>query len=168
VALVLVLLEAHRAQYGRVSAPFVYTEPEIAVVLRVPPEAVRAWLRRGDLRPIALTSDGRSLFAAGDVDAIGKRLAAAENVRVLLRRPPGPFERLAALAGGGPVLMATARFGRSPVRDEAYRLRTRRRDLDLKLSWRAFTSLADWGKRWPAEQEASPDSALDNGITSCR
>ena len=79
-------------------APFVYTEPEIAAVLRVPAEAVRAWLRRGDLRPIALTSDGRSLFAAGDVDTIGKRLAAAENVRVLQpaprlsskRRPGGP------------------------------------------------------------------------------
>jgi hypothetical protein len=65
------------------TAPFVYTEVEIAAVLRVAPEAVRAWLRRGALRPIALTSDGRSLFALGDVEAIGRRLAAAENIRVL-------------------------------------------------------------------------------------
>jgi MerR-like DNA binding protein len=74
------------------NAQFVYTEVEIAAVLRVAPEAVRAWLRRGDLRPIALTSDGRSLFAAGDVEAIGRRLAAAENIRelrpVLPRRAP--------------------------------------------------------------------------------
>ena len=27
-------------------------------------------------------------------------------------------------------------------------------DLDLKLSWRLFASLQDWGKRWPAEQDA--------------
>jgi len=59
--------------YGRMNVPFVYTEVEIAAVLRVAPEAVRAWLRRGDLRPIALTSDGRSLFALGDVEAIGRR-----------------------------------------------------------------------------------------------
>jgi hypothetical protein len=65
------------------TAPFVYTEPEIAAVLGVPPEAVRAWLRRGDLCPIALTSDGRPLFALCDVEAIGRPLAAGENVRVL-------------------------------------------------------------------------------------
>jgi hypothetical protein len=65
------------------TAPFVYTEVEIAAVLRVAPEAVRAWLRRGDLHPIALTSDGRSLFALRDVEAIGRRLAAAENIRAL-------------------------------------------------------------------------------------
>jgi hypothetical protein len=65
------------------TAPFVYTEVEIAAVLRVAGEAVSAWLRRGDLRPIALTSDGRSLFALRDVEAIGRRLAAAENVRTL-------------------------------------------------------------------------------------
>jgi hypothetical protein len=65
------------------TAPFVYTEVEIAAVLRVAPEAVRAWLRRGDLRPIALTSDGRSLLALRDVEAIGRRLAAAENIRAL-------------------------------------------------------------------------------------
>jgi hypothetical protein len=49
--------------------------------------------------------------------------------------------------------MMTARFGRSPVRNAAYRLRERRPDLDLKLSWRLFASLEDWGERWPAEQD---------------
>lgn len=67
--------------------PFVYTEVEVAAVLRVSLDAVKAWLRRGDLRPIALTSDGHSLFALGDVEAIGRRLATAENVRTL--RPAG-------------------------------------------------------------------------------
>ncbi len=67
-------------------------------------------------------------------------------------RPLGPFARFATLAGGGSVLMTTARFGRSPVRDAAYRLRDRCPDLDLKLSWRLFASLEDWGKRWPTEQ----------------
>jgi predicted site-specific integrase-resolvase len=67
----------------RMTPPFVYTEAETAAVLRVAPEAVRAWLRRGDLRPIALTSDGRSLFALRDVEAIGRRLASVEKVRAL-------------------------------------------------------------------------------------
>jgi hypothetical protein len=70
-----------------------------------------------------------------------------------LERAPGPFERFATLARG-PVLMTTARFGRSRVRNAAYRLCERRTDLDLKLSWRLFSSLADWGKRWVAEQDA--------------
>ncbi len=52
-----------------------------------------------------------------------------------LERAPGPLERFATLAGG-PVLMTAAQFGRSPVREAAYRLRARRRDLDFKLSWR--------------------------------
>ena len=73
---------------------------------------------------------------------------------VFSERAPGPLARFAALAGGGPMLMTTARFGRSPVRNAAYRLRERRPDLDLKLSWRLFASLGDWGKRWPAEQDA--------------
>jgi hypothetical protein len=67
-------------------------------------------------------------------------------------RPQGPLARFTTLAGDGPVLMTTARFGRSPVRDAAYRLRERRPDLQLKLSWRLLASLEDWGKRWPAEQ----------------
>jgi hypothetical protein len=62
-------------------------------------------------------------------------------------RAPGALARFATLAGGGPVLMTTARFGRSPVRNAAYRLRALRPDLDLKLSWRLFASLGDWGKR---------------------
>jgi hypothetical protein len=69
-------------------------------------------------------------------------------------RAPGALAHFTALAGGGPVLMTTARFGRSPVRNVAYRLRARRPDLDLELSWRLFASLEDWGKRWPAEQAA--------------
>jgi hypothetical protein len=67
---------------------------------------------------------------------------------------PGPLARFAALAGGGPVLMTTAQFGRSSVRNAAYRLRERRPDLHLTLSWRLFASLSDWGKRWVAEQDA--------------
>jgi hypothetical protein len=67
-------------------------------------------------------------------------------------RAPGPLARFTALAGGGSVLMMTGQFGRSPVRQEAYRLLTRRRDLDLKLSWRLFPSVADWGTRWAVEQ----------------
>ena len=67
----------------RMTAPFVYTEPEIAAVLHVVPEAVKAWLRRGELRPIVLTSDGHPLFAQRDVEVIGRRLAGMENVRVL-------------------------------------------------------------------------------------
>src|SRR6202021_2862527 len=67
--------------------------------------------------------------------------------------PNGPLARFAKLAGGGPVLMSTAQFGRSPVRQAAYRLRERRPDLDLKLSWRLFASLEDWSERWPAEQD---------------
>jgi hypothetical protein len=66
----------------------------------------------------------------------------------------GVLERFATCAGGGPVLMMTARFGRSPVRRAAYRFRARHRDLDLQLSWRLFADLRDWGKRWPVEQEA--------------
>ena len=96
--------------------------------------------------------------------------------RTTAGRFSGPLDRLATLAGGGAVLVATARFGRSPVRDEAYRLRTRRRDLDLKLSWRAFTSLADWGKRWPAEQHtfaaglilsAANDHVVERAVGRC-
>jgi hypothetical protein len=69
-------------------------------------------------------------------------------------RAPSSLERFATLAGGGPVLMMTAQFRRPRVRDAADRLRERRPDLDLKLSWRLFASLGDWGKRWPAEQDA--------------
>ena len=64
------------------------------------------------------------------------------------------LDRFAALTSGGPVLMMTARFGRSPVRDAGYRICGRYRDLDLKLSWRLFGSLPDWGKRWPTERNA--------------
>jgi hypothetical protein len=87
-----------------------------------------------------------------------KNLADSESARkpapTNRAAPWGPLARLAALAGGDPVLMTTARFGRSPVRDAAYRLRAWRSDLDFKLSWRLFASLQDWAKRWVAEQNA--------------
>jgi hypothetical protein len=70
------------------------------------------------------------------------------------RKRRGPLERFATLAGAGPVLLMTARFGRSPVRDAAYRFRAKHRDLDLKLSWRLFAGLEDWGERWPDERYA--------------
>ena len=91
-------------------------------------------------------------------------------------RPPRPVDRFAALASGRPVLMMTARFGRSPVREAAYRFCASRRDLDLKLSWRAFTSLADWGKRWPPEQgtfaaglilSAAGDPVVERAVGRC-
>lgn len=63
--------------------PFVFTQDEISAYLRVAPEAVSAWLRRGDLRPVALTSSGNPLFDLRDVEPIGRSLAAAENVRML-------------------------------------------------------------------------------------
>jgi hypothetical protein len=84
--------------------------------------------------------------------------------------------RFAALAGSGPVLMMTARFGRSPVRDAGYRLRERCPDLDLKLSWRLFANLVDWGKRWPTEQgtiaaglilSAADNPAVERAVGRC-
>jgi hypothetical protein len=92
------------------------------------------------------------------------------------RKPLSALARFAMLAGGGPVLMTTAQFGRSPVRDAAYRLRDRRPDLHLKLSWRLFASLEDWGTRWPAEQgtfaaglilSAAADPAVDRAVGRC-
>src|SRR5258708_6180417 len=79
-------------------------------------------------------------------------LAASGSAHKPARRS-GALERFTTHAGGGAVLVTTARFGRSPVRAAAYRFRARHRDLDLQLSWRLFASLRDWGKRWPAEQE---------------
>jgi hypothetical protein len=90
--------------------------------------------------------------------------------------PLGVLARFATLAGGGPVLMTTAQFGRSPVRDAAYQLRDRRPDLHLKLSWRLFASLQDWGKRWPAGQgtfaaalilSAADDPAVERAVGRC-
>jgi hypothetical protein len=80
--------------------PFVFTQHEISLYLRVAPEAVSAWLRRGELRAIALTSDGRSLFALRDVEAIGRRLAASENVRVLRPAQPTSITRQLQYAEG--------------------------------------------------------------------
>jgi hypothetical protein len=91
-------------------------------------------------------------------------------------RAPGLLARFAALADGGPVLMMTGRFGRSPVREAAYRLQARRPDLDLKLSWRLFTSLVDWGERWAVEQNsfaaglilsAADDPVVERAVGRC-
>jgi hypothetical protein len=91
-------------------------------------------------------------------------------------KPLGALARFAMLAGGGPVLMTTAQFGRSPVRDAAYRLRDRRPDLHLNLSWRLFASLEDWGTRWPAEQgtfaaglilSAADNPAVERAVGRC-
>jgi len=90
--------------------------------------------------------------------------------------PPSVLERFAALAGSGPVLMMTARFGRSRVRDAGYRFRAERPDLDLKLSWRRFASLVDWAERWPAEQvnyaaglilSAADDPVVERAVGRC-
>jgi hypothetical protein len=88
----------------------------------------------------------------------------------------GPLERFANIASGGAVLMMTARFGRSPVREAAYRLCARRPDLDLKPSWRMFASLDDWGNRWTAEKHifaaglilsAAGDPVLERAVGRC-
>jgi hypothetical protein len=91
-------------------------------------------------------------------------------------RPAGSLERFTALAGGEAVLIMTARFGRSAVRDAAYRFRAKHRDLDLKLSWQLFSSLADWAKCWPAEQHiftaglilsAAGDPVVERAVGRC-
>jgi hypothetical protein len=80
--------------------PFVFTQHEIAAYLRVAPEAVSAWLRRGELRAVALTSGGSPLFDLRDVERIGRRLAATEQVRLLqpstrgsIKPQPSPARR---------------------------------------------------------------------------
>ena len=75
-------------------------------------------------------------------------------LRAALRFREGLLDRLVAMARGGPMLTMTAGFGRSPLRDAAYRLRTQRPDIDLKLSWRLFASLEDWAKRWRTERDS--------------
>jgi hypothetical protein len=115
-----------------------------------------------------------SMKNLADPESIGKPVRPGRAAG--LKRAPSTLARFAALAAGGPVLMMTARFGRSPVRDAAYRLRERRPDLHLKLSWRLFASLEDWGKRWPAEQDtfaaglilsAADDPAVERAVGRC-
>lgn len=88
----------------------------------------------------------------------------------------GPLDRFVALAGAGAVLVMTARFGRSPVRQAAYRFRAQQRDLDLRLSWQLFTNLVDWGNRWQAEQDkyaaglilsAARDPVVERAVGRC-
>ena len=93
-----------------------------------------------------------------------------------MRGSKGPLDRFAALAGRGAILLMTARFGRSPVREAASRLRARRRDLDFRLSWRLFANLVDWGERWGAEQHsfaaglilsAAGDPVVERAVGRC-
>jgi len=69
-------------------------------------------------------------------------------------RTPSSFDRWSERAEGGRIIVLKGRFGRSTVSPAAAHLRNRRRDLDLKLSWREFESVPDWGRRWPTEQHA--------------
>ena len=71
-------------------------------------------------------------------------------------RPRGPLARFATLAGSGAVLMMTARFGRSPVREAAYRFRAQHRDLDLKPSWRLFARRNSDTPRGPRRSRILP------------
>jgi hypothetical protein len=86
------------------------------------------------------------------------------------------LDRFATLAGGRATLITTAGFGRSPVRQAAYRLRAQHRDLDFRLSWQLFANLADWANRWPAEQDtyaaglilsAAGDPVVDRAVGRC-
>lgn len=108
-----------------------------------------------NLKSLAESSSAGKASLAGALKAHGPRRV-PDECRSAARSgpPPSALDRLAQLADGGAVLMMTTQFGRSPVRDTAYRLRERRPDLDLRLSWRLFTSLDDWGNRWPAEKDA--------------
>lgn len=91
-------------------------------------------------------------------------------------RRAGALDRFATLAGGDAVLMTTTGFGRSPVRQAAYHLQATRRDLDLRLSWREFSSLEDWGRRWRDQQEtfaaglilsAAGDPIVERAVGRC-
>ena len=90
--------------------------------------------------------------------------------------PAGPFGRFAALVDGGAVLTMTARFGRSTVREAAYDLRARHRNLDIRLSWTLFATLDDWGTRWPVERHtfaaglilsAKDDPIVERAVGRC-
>jgi hypothetical protein len=108
--------------------------------------------------------------------SLPSRPAGCNGEPAVLERPQNTLERFATLASGGPLLMMTARFGRSRVRDAAYRLRDRRRELDLRPSWRLFASLVDWAERWPAEQvnyaaglilSAAGDPVVERAVGRC-
>lgn len=67
--------------------PILYNETEACITLKVPIDALRAWQRRDELRPVAQDAYSRPLFSLSDLKAIGARLAAQENVRVLRPNP---------------------------------------------------------------------------------
>jgi hypothetical protein len=107
------------------------------------------------------------------VDAQSARKSVRPDRAVEVERLPSILQRFATLASGGPT---TARFGRSHVRDAAYRFLARRPDLDLKLSWRLFANLVDWAQRWPAEQagfaaglifSAAGDPVVERAVGRC-
>ena len=63
--------------------PFLYNETEACITLKVRIDALGAWVHRDELRPVAQNAAGMPLFRLSDLKAIGARLAAQENVRVL-------------------------------------------------------------------------------------
>ena len=63
--------------------PFLYNETEACITLKVRIDALGAWVHRDALRPVAQNAAGMPLFRLSDLKAIGARLAAQENVRVL-------------------------------------------------------------------------------------
>lgn len=68
--------------------PIVYSETEACITLKVRIDALRAWLRRDELRAVAQDAYGRPLFSLSDLKDMGARLAAQEKVRVLQPRRP--------------------------------------------------------------------------------
>lgn len=93
-----VRLVAAMKQAELLNLPFLYNETEACITLKVRVDALRAWLRRDELRPVAQDAYGRPLFSLSDLKAIGARLAALENVRVLRANPVN----VAEVAGPSP------------------------------------------------------------------
>jgi len=74
-------------QAGLLNLPFLYNETEACITLKVRIDALGAWVHRDELRPVAQNAAGMPLFRLSDLKAIGARLAAQENVRVLRANP---------------------------------------------------------------------------------
>jgi hypothetical protein len=62
--------------------PCLYDLLAVERELRVPVAVIFAWMRRGDLTPVACDPGGRPLFRAADVLGAGRRLAAQAPVRL--------------------------------------------------------------------------------------
>jgi hypothetical protein len=67
--------------------PFLFNETEACISLKVRVDALRAWVSRDELVPVAQNAAGQPLFRRSDLMTIGARLAARENVRVLRANP---------------------------------------------------------------------------------